>query len=62
MTTSELLCAVENLKMSSSETTAYNFLIEEEYDELPFLQSHEGDRLRRLCKEVLQDRLAREPK
>jgi len=61
MTTKKLLKAINKLEtLSSSEATATNFLLEEEYDGLPFLASHEGDRLRRLCIEVLQDRLARE--
>ena len=58
MTTKQLLDAVEHLDKSSIEKNAFNYLIEEEYEDLPF-QGHEGDRLRSLCIEILIERLDR---
>ena len=59
MTVKELLDALDLLELSAPEKTAYNYLLEEEYDGLPF-RGLEGDRLRALCVSVLEERYAQE--
>jgi hypothetical protein len=41
------------------EATAYDYLIEPLYENLPFQQNHEGARLYRLCAEVIESAIER---
>jgi len=52
MSIDQLLGIVEKLDLNEIEKTAFNYLIEETYEGLPFL-GLEGERLRNLCVAIL---------
>lgn len=56
MTVEQLLDAAEKLELSDVEKTAFNYLIEETEDNLPFY-GLEGERLRNLCVAILTQKI-----